>query len=124
MRQAIQHQLGQQLDALGTGHLTERVDELTRTNQRLEGSLQQATEDNHELHPREDPGNRPGRSTHQPATDDPRGEHKPLKKPPRARCRRYSPIQETLLLGPLHSEFGECGALVGGEFVAAGLGIR
>ncbi|CAL9278672.1 DUF6262 family protein [Streptomyces sp. SudanB182_2057] len=52
MRQAIQHQLGQQLDALDTGHLIERVDELTRTNQRLEDSLQQATDDNHELHAR------------------------------------------------------------------------
>jgi hypothetical protein len=29
MRQAIQHQLGQHLDALSTTHLTERVDELT-----------------------------------------------------------------------------------------------
>lgn len=52
MRQAIQHQLGQQLDALDTGHLTERVDELTRTNQRLEDSLQQATNDNRDLHAR------------------------------------------------------------------------
>ncbi|MFZ4190804.1 tyrosine-type recombinase/integrase [Streptomyces pseudogriseolus] len=52
MRQAIQHQLGQQLDALDTGHLTERVNELTRTNQRLEDSLQQATDDNHQLHAR------------------------------------------------------------------------
>ncbi|WP_202460108.1 DUF6262 family protein [Streptomyces sp. SID1328] len=52
MRQAIQHQLGQQLDALDTGHLTERVDELTRNNQRLEDSLQQVTDDNHRLHAR------------------------------------------------------------------------
>ncbi|MEV4451447.1 DUF6262 family protein [Streptomyces mirabilis] len=52
MRQVIQHQLGQQLDALDTRHLTERVDELTRTNQRLEDSLQQATDDNHQLHAR------------------------------------------------------------------------
>lgn len=50
MRKAIQHQLGQQLDALDAGHLTERVDELTRTNQRLEDSLQQATDENHRLH--------------------------------------------------------------------------
>ena len=52
MRQAIQHQLGQQLDALDTRPLTERVDELTWTDQRLEDSLQQATDDNHELHAR------------------------------------------------------------------------
>lgn len=52
MRQAIQHQLGQQLDALDTRHLTERVDALTRNNQRLEDSLQQATDDNHRLHAR------------------------------------------------------------------------
>ncbi|MDQ0956343.1 chromosome segregation ATPase [Streptomyces sp. B4I13] len=52
MRKVIQHQLGQQLDALDTGHLTERVDELTRNNQRLEDSLQQATDDNHRLQAR------------------------------------------------------------------------
>ncbi|WP_435060292.1 DUF6262 family protein [Streptomyces sp. bgisy060] len=52
MRQAIQHQLGQQLDALDTSHLSERVDELTQNNQRLEDSLQQATDDNHRLHAR------------------------------------------------------------------------
>ncbi|MFE4670737.1 DUF6262 family protein [Streptomyces sp. NPDC056716] len=52
MRKAVQHQLGQQLDALDTGHLTERVDELTRNNQRLEDSLQQATDDNHRLQAR------------------------------------------------------------------------
>ncbi|MEU3162386.1 DUF6262 family protein [Streptomyces griseoincarnatus] len=52
MRKAIQHQLGQQLDALDTAHLTERVDELTRNNQRLEDSLQQATDDNHRLQAR------------------------------------------------------------------------
>lgn len=46
------HQLGQQLDALDTRHLTARVDELTRTNQRLEDSLQQATDDNHQLQAR------------------------------------------------------------------------
>lgn len=52
MRKAIQHQLGQQLHALDTGHLTERVDELIRNNQRLEDSLQQATDDNHRLQAR------------------------------------------------------------------------
>jgi hypothetical protein len=49
MRRAIQHQLGQQLDALDTARLTERVDELTRANQRLEDSLRHATDDNHQL---------------------------------------------------------------------------
>ncbi|MBA2811557.1 hypothetical protein E0500_030580 [Streptomyces sp. KM273126] len=49
MRQAVQHQLGQQLDALDTRNLTARVEELARTNQRLEDSLQQATDDNHQL---------------------------------------------------------------------------
>lgn len=52
MRQAIQRQLGQQLDALDTRNLTERVDELTRANQRLEDSLQGATDDNHQLQAR------------------------------------------------------------------------
>lgn len=52
MRQAIQHRLGQQLDALDTRYLTERVDELTRNSQRLEDSLQQATGDYHRLHAR------------------------------------------------------------------------
>jgi hypothetical protein len=43
---------GAAFHALDTGHLTERVDELTRTNQRFEDSLQQASDDNHELHAR------------------------------------------------------------------------
>ncbi|MFF0277844.1 DUF6262 family protein [Streptomyces sp. NPDC004330] len=50
MRQALRNQLGQQLDALGTKDLTERVDHLTRDNQRLQDALRQATEDNHALH--------------------------------------------------------------------------
>lgn len=52
MQQAMRHQLGQQLDTLSTNHLTERVDQLTQDNQRLEDSLQQATEDNHALNAR------------------------------------------------------------------------
>lgn len=52
MRQALRHQLGQQLDALGTKDLTERLDHLTRDNQRLQDTLRQATEDNHALHSR------------------------------------------------------------------------
>lgn len=52
MRQALQHQLGQQLDALSTKDLTERLDELTRDNQRLHDTLRQATEDNHALQSR------------------------------------------------------------------------
>ncbi|MFG2563238.1 DUF6262 family protein [Streptomyces sp. NPDC048496] len=52
MRQALRHQLGQQLDALGTKDLTERVDHLTRDKQRLQDILRQATEDNHALHSR------------------------------------------------------------------------
>ncbi|WP_241200623.1 MULTISPECIES: hypothetical protein [unclassified Streptomyces] len=52
MRHALRHQLGQQLDALGTKDLTERVNHLTRDNQRLQDMLRQATEDNHALHSR------------------------------------------------------------------------
>ncbi|MFE9009413.1 hypothetical protein ACFYOY_46355 [Streptomyces sp. NPDC007875] len=52
MRQAIQHQLGQQLDALSTADLTERVDELTGDNQQLQDRLRQVTEDNHALRSR------------------------------------------------------------------------
>lgn len=51
-RQALQHQLGQQLDALSTTALTERLDELTRENQRFQDTLRQATEDNHVLRSR------------------------------------------------------------------------
>lgn len=43
MRGAIRHQLGQQLDALGTQDLTARIDELTHHNQQLADQLQQAT---------------------------------------------------------------------------------
>ncbi|WP_328565100.1 DUF6262 family protein [Streptomyces coelicoflavus] len=50
MRKAIRQQLGQQLDAFGTKDLTERIDQLTRGNQRLQDTLRQATEDNHALH--------------------------------------------------------------------------
>ncbi|MDI3390760.1 DUF6262 family protein [Streptomyces sp. B-S-A8] len=49
MRHAVQHQLGLQLDALSTEHLTDRVDELIRTNQQLQDQLQQATETNKAL---------------------------------------------------------------------------
>ncbi|WP_079148611.1 DUF6262 family protein [Streptomyces agglomeratus] len=52
MRQALRHQLGQQLDTLGTKNLTERVDQLTREKQKLEDTLRQTTEDNHALHSR------------------------------------------------------------------------
>jgi chromosome segregation ATPase len=52
MRQALRHQVGQQLDALGTKDLTERVDHLARDNQRLQDTLRQATEDNHALRSR------------------------------------------------------------------------
>ncbi|WP_030757442.1 DUF6262 family protein [Streptomyces sp. NRRL F-5135] len=52
MRQAIQRQLGQRLDALSTADLTERVDELTRNNQQLQDTLRQVTEDNHALRSR------------------------------------------------------------------------
>ncbi|MEU6370313.1 DUF6262 family protein [Streptomyces sp. NPDC046931] len=52
MRQAIRHQLGQQLDALGTTHLTQRLDDLTRDKQRLEDRLQRATENSNALQAR------------------------------------------------------------------------
>ncbi|MER7514589.1 DUF6262 family protein [Streptomyces lavendulae] len=45
MRQALRHQLGQQLDDLSTTALTGRVDELTRQNQRLADQLRQITEE-------------------------------------------------------------------------------
>ncbi|MFE2246185.1 DUF6262 family protein [Streptomyces lavendulae] len=46
MRQALQHQLGQQLDALSTTALTARVDELSHHNQRLTDQIRQTTEEN------------------------------------------------------------------------------
>ncbi|MGW3060723.1 DUF6262 family protein [Streptomyces goshikiensis] len=52
MRQALRHQLGQQLDALSTTALTGRVDELTRNNQRLADQLRQANDENTALNAR------------------------------------------------------------------------
>ncbi|MFE9934598.1 DUF6262 family protein [Streptomyces sp. NPDC005533] len=52
LRQALQHQLGQQLDALSTSALTGRVDELTRHNQQLAHQLRQATDENTALNAR------------------------------------------------------------------------
>ncbi|MFJ9551953.1 DUF6262 family protein [Streptomyces erythrochromogenes] len=46
LRYALQHQLGQQLDALSTTALTDRVDELTLHNQELADRLRQATDEN------------------------------------------------------------------------------
>lgn len=46
MRQALQHQLGRQLDTLAAGDLTARVDELTQSNQQLTDQLRQATAEN------------------------------------------------------------------------------
>ncbi|MFI0976436.1 DUF6262 family protein [Streptomyces sp. NPDC021093] len=49
---ALQHQLGHQLDTMGTKHLSDRVDELTQDNQRLEDTLQRATQENQTLRTR------------------------------------------------------------------------
>lgn len=46
MRQALQHQLGQQLDDLSATALSGRVDELTCHNQRLADQLRQTTDEN------------------------------------------------------------------------------
>jgi hypothetical protein len=52
LRSVVQQQLGRQLDALGTQHLGNRVDELIQENQQLADRLQHATEDNHGLQAR------------------------------------------------------------------------
>ncbi|MET4648230.1 hypothetical protein ABID95_008000 [Streptomyces atratus] len=49
MRQALQHQLGQQLDTFAAGDLTARVDELTQSNQPLTDQIRQAIAENNAL---------------------------------------------------------------------------
>ncbi|MGW1761670.1 hypothetical protein [Streptomyces mirabilis] len=46
LRDALRHQLGQQLDTLHAPDLTHRIDELTRHNHQLADQLQHATKDN------------------------------------------------------------------------------
>ncbi|MFE9952960.1 hypothetical protein ACFYRJ_36615 [Streptomyces sp. NPDC005531] len=52
LRDAMRHQLGQQLDSLITPDLANRVDELTHHNHQLADQLQRATDENTALHAR------------------------------------------------------------------------
>ncbi|MEU4172964.1 DUF6262 family protein [Streptomyces sp. NPDC026665] len=52
LRSVVQQQLGRELDALGTQHLGDRVEELTEANQHLDGRLRHILEDNGSLHTR------------------------------------------------------------------------